>query len=209
MRSMLILLLLIAFDCFVHAQSVQPESKLQPSLGLEIQGYPTDVISSARTELLFYNANALNMSAGYNWFNHRDLGKHQAEKGGGFGSSLGYRRYFENEGLKGFFVGVKSDVWINKVHWKDFKGDGSLLISGTSKITVWQPTLSAGYRVKFANDLLSFEPNIAFGYEWNVRTTGNITYADPAILITDEVFKTGDGLIFLFGFSFMATFRNK
>lgn len=209
MRLISILFIFMTFGGFVHAQTVEQDLKLQPSLGFEIQGYPTGVISSVRTELLFYNANAFNMSVGYNWFNHRDLGKHQAEKGGGFGCSLGYRRYFENEGLKGFFVGVKNDIWFDKVHWKDFKGDGSLLISGTSKVTVVQPTIAAGYRVKFANDLLSFEPNIAFGYEWNVRTNGKITYADPAILITDEIFKTGDGLIFLFGFSFMAALRNK
>lgn len=203
MKSLLIFFFMLFVSYSIHAQEDINNKKLQTSLGIELQGYPTGVLSAVRTELLFNNANALNIRVGHNWFNHRDLGKHQIEKGGGAGFSIGYRRYLENEGLKGFFVGARSDLWFNKVNWKDFKGDKTLLISGTSNITVIQPTIEAGYKVKFTNNLLSFEPNIAFGYEWNANIKGSITYADPTVNYREEIFETGEGIIFLLGFSFM------
>ncbi|MEZ5008205.1 MAG: DUF3575 domain-containing protein [Chitinophagales bacterium] len=203
MRILMVFLALLTISFSNQAQETYPPKKPQTSIGFELQGYPTGLISAARTELLFNNANAINIRIGYNWLNHRDVGKHQMEKGGGVGFSIGYRRYFENEGLKGFFVGVRSDLWFNKVDWKDFKGDKSLLISGTSNVIVVQPTIEAGYKVKFADNLLSFEPNIAFGYEWNAKTKGNITYADQTVNYREEIFETGEGIIFLLGFSFM------
>lgn len=137
-------------------------------IGAELQGYPTGVIPGLRADLYFSDAAKIHARAGYNIVRHGDAGEHDDERGGGFGFTLGYDILpFASHR---WTFGVRSDLWFNEVDWYDIQPDDSR-ISGTSNVTVLQPTLQAGYRIPFG-EKVELLPTLAFGYEFNVRTEG-------------------------------------
>jgi hypothetical protein len=150
-------------------------------LGFEFQAYPTGLIPGLRIEKGIGRKHAVNLRFGYNWIRHGDAGKHDDERGDGFGGSVGFRHYF-TEGQKHLFLGLRSDVWFNQIDWQD----SSPQRQGATKITVLQPTLEGGYLFLFGSGDWSFTPSIATGFEVNVKTEGE---------------ETGQGLILLGGIS--------
>lgn len=150
----------------------------QTDLSLEFQAYPTGLIPGVRIEKNFSERHAVHLRLGYQIINHRDLGVQEDEKGSGFGFTLGYKHYFR-DGYEGFFVGARNDIWLNTIDWIDNLGR-----TGTTMITVIQPTLEAGYNFVLGDTWL-FAPSVGFGFEVNVRTEG-----EP----------TGEGAILLVGF---------
>ena len=212
LRSNFISVFLLILVCYnkVSAQDTT-DQKFTFYIGTEIQAYPTGAIPGIFFEVVKNNSNSLHAKFGYNVVRHRDLGVHDLERGGGYGFTLGYKRYLRNEGLKGFYLGARSDMWFNKVDWEDYESIDEqpqvLTSSGRSDIVVLQPTLLAGYQLSFGSDRLSFSPQIAFGWEINVITKRveaewNEQYLK---LIADEPSSldpsTGQGAIFLAGFS--------
>lgn len=133
----------------------------------ELQIYPTGIIPGVNLAYRFSDDQEIDLRFGYQFINHRDLGVHDEEKGDGLGVSLGYNKYFGEE-YKKFSIGIRSDLWINTLDWKDNVPNGE--ITGTSKVTVLQPTIIAGW--SFPMSQFSFTPTLAFGYEVNVHTTG-------------------------------------
>lgn len=209
--------LLIAFS--LSAQDVKDDDALDSifadtsvradiSVGLEFQTYPTGFIPGAVIDATFNEANAMILRLGYNWFNHRSLGVHDREEGHGFGFSAGYRRYFEPQGLKGFFIGLRTDWWFNTVDWSEHVNDDrsqAVLLSSTSDIIVLQPVFETGYRVRFKNKMATFTPTIALGYEINISTSGEVLPPAPEGGWPDGVntsADTGEGVIFLAGIAF-------
>jgi len=167
----------------------QIENNNPTDIGIDFQVYPTGIIPGLRLELTSGNKNAYLIRAGYNLVRHRDLGKHEDERGGGFGFTLGYKRYFK-DGFSKFFLALKSDLWFNSVDWKDNIGMPNEL-SGNTKVTVLQPTLEGGYAFELANGNIVFTPTIALGAEINIKTDG------------EEV---GEGTILLLGLNLMKRF---
>ncbi len=149
-------------------------------LSFEFQAYPTGLIPGVHFEKSLNTRSAVLFRLGYNWFRHRDLGVHEDERGGGFGGTLGYRRYFK-EGFQGWNLAIKNDIWWNEVDWYDI-GVNDLRIEGETSLTVLQPTAELGYTF-LKNDSLVFTPTLAFGFEWNVRTDGAPTGEGPIILL--------------------------
>lgn len=149
-------------------------------VNFEFQAYPTGLIPGVRLES-GNGKNAAHLRLGYNWIRHGDFGKHEDERGDGFGFSLGYKRYLKT-GQMAFFTGVKNDIWFNQIGWKDNIGKPNER-KGQTKITVIQPTAEFGYAF-LLNPTLVIAPNIAVGYEINAKTKG-----EP----------TGEGAIFLIG----------
>lgn len=170
--------------CFTLALlAVFATSKAQDlpfDLHFEFQAYPAGLIPGLRAEQGFGGKNAAHLRLGLNLMDHRDLGKHDDETGTGWGFTLGYKRYFR-EGYRGPFVGARSDVWFNEMDWMDNDGPRT----GTTKITVLQPTAETGWLLPLG-EKFHFTPSVAFGYEVNVKTEG-----EP----------TGEGAIFLLGIS--------
>ncbi len=138
-------------------------------VGFEIQQYSTGFLLGVRSEVGLSPHNALDVRVGYNLLDHQNLGIHQSEKGDGLGLSLGYRHYFKSNN-KGFFLGVRSDLWWNEVDWKDNIGEANE-IEGTSKVTVLLPTAIGGYRYLLSDHWL-ITPTVAFGAGINVKTEG-------------------------------------
>ncbi len=153
-------------------------------VGLEVQAYPTGVIPGIHLEWGVGSKNGVLARIGYNIVRHRDLGVHEDERGGGFGFSLGYRRYFK-ENRNGFFLGARTDLWFNDVAWRD-DIDLPTEISGDTEVTVLQPTAEAGYVLNLNKGWI-FVPSIAFGAEININTEGA---------------PVGEGAIVLLGFTF-------
>lgn len=153
-------------------------------LGFEFQAYPTGLIPGLRLESGFGEQHAVHLRLGYNWLRHQGYGVHEDERGDGFGFTLGYKYYFK-PGFERWFLGIKNDIWWNEVDWMDNIGQSDE-ISGTTNITVVQPTLEGGIALPVGENWF-FSPTIAFGYEINVVTKG-----EP----------TGEGAILLLGFTF-------
>ncbi len=147
---------------------------------LEMQAYPTGLIPGLRLSLPAGKHGSLHMRGGYNVVQHRDQGVHQDERGGGFGFSLGYDRYF-TKNYTGWLAGLRCDLWFNTIDWKGSIGPVAVE-SGTSKVTVLQPTAGMGYQWSFDHGNWLLAPGIAFGYEVNIDTRGEPT-GEGAILL--------------------------
>ena len=155
----------------------------QLDLSFEFQAYPTGLIPGLRLEKSIGKKSAVNARVGYQFIDHRDLGVQDDETGNGYGFTLGYKYYFK-EGFRGFSLGVRNDFWFNEIDWvSDVNG---IEASGTSNITVVQPTAEAGYLIPIGENWI-FTPTIAFGVEINVKTDG-----EPV----------GEGAILLVGLNF-------
>lgn len=153
--------------------------------GIEFQAYPTGLLPGLRFELPASEHGLLELRLGYNFVRHGDQGVHDDEKGDGLGFTLGYR-YFFNEAHLGFGLGVRSDLWFNKIDWTD-EVNSVLEIGGTSNVTVLQPTVQAFYTLPVGRSW-SFTPTLGFGREINIKTEG------------EEV---GEGFIGLIGLEFV------
>jgi len=168
----------ILLTCFLYFSS----SAQVLDITTEFQAYPTGLIPGLRFEKPFNEKNAVHLRLGYNWIRHGSLGVHDDERGDGFGFSVGYKRYLKPE-YRSWYLGIKNDFWFNELDWEDLDAFGS--VTGTTRITVVQPTLEAGYLFLLKNDWI-FSPSIAFGFEVNVRTQGA---------------EVGEGAILLLGFN--------
>ncbi len=169
----LIFLFLFSFTILgIQAQSVKDVS-------FEFQLYPTGAIPGLRFETSVSQSSSVLFRVGYNIVRHRDLGVHDDERGGGFGGSVGYKRYFK-EDYKGWSLSIKTDVWFNDIDWYDI-GPMDVRVDGFTSITVLQPTLELGYT--FVNNSFSVTPTLSFGAEWNVRTDGEPTGQGTIILL--------------------------
>ncbi len=151
----------------------------QTDVAFEFQAYPTGLIPGLRLSKAVGTRAEWHVRLGYNWIRHGDAGVHEDERGAGYGGTLGYDRYF-GESRKGFFAGVRCDLWRNTIDWKDRIGQADEL-SGTTRILVVQPTLEAGWWLPL--DQRHFAaPTLAFGFEKNVVTEGEPT-GEGAILL--------------------------
>ena len=172
---------LFGFSFFVSTFLYSQNNPLD--ICFEFQAYPTGLIPGVRIEKGFDEKNAVHLRLGYQFIDHRDLGKHSDETGSGYGFTVGYKRYFKDD-FNGFFAGIRNDIWFNEIDWED--ADVQNTESGTSEIIVLQPTAEAGYLFNLGGNWI-LAPTLAFGYEVNVKTKG-----EP----------TGEGAILLVGVNF-------
>jgi len=158
--------------------SIPIDSKAQASehIGLELQVYPAGVILGIRGGLIFDRQQELNLRLGYNIARRGDFGEHDNEEGGGPGFSLGYRYHFMDN-LKDLFIGARADIWFMDIDWRDDQP----LRTGTTNITVFQPTLETGYDLLKRSDW-TVAPTVSFGYEINIKTEGD-DVGEGAILL--------------------------
>lgn len=180
-KNIAITLVIALFTCnhIAMAQAVEEEHANEPTLGLGLQVYPTGFMPSLQFEHPLSDHGLLQVRAGLNIFDHRDLGKQDEEIGSGFGGSLGYKHFFNDEATKWSLM-LKTDVWFNTVDWRNDLMSPSPEI-GTTDIVVLQPTLELGYTLMLT-DHLFVTPSLAFGLEWNVQTEGEPMGEGPILL---------------------------
>ncbi len=173
-------ILLFFFLCIISSVIAQNDEATPTDFGFEMQAYPTGLIPGIYFEKTLGERHAIHLRLGYNWIRHRDLGVHEDERGDGWGFTLGYKRYF-NQNFTGFFSTAKVDIWSNNLDWKD-NIDTPIEIRGNTSITVLQPTLEIGYLFLLSKNNLTISPTVAFGYEVNVKTKGE-PVGEGAILL--------------------------
>ena len=178
------ILFLFSISCL--SLNAQESSLKYFSAGLELQQYPTGFLLGGRGEFGF-TQHSLDFRIGYNFVDHRDLGVHANEEGGGFGFTIGYRYYFRPQNNR-FFLGVRSDLWFNTIEWQDQPP-----AAGTTNVVVLQPTAIAGY-LFLINEKWCITPTLAFGWEINIVENG-----EPV----------GEGAILLWGVNFEYRFGKK
>lgn len=160
MRKMFTVLFVILSSC-TQAQEVGYRTT---DAGAEIQWYPAGGIMAIH---LAFNAklhHSFYTRLGYNMANRKNFGKHDDEQGGGFGATFGYRYYIKYKPV-GFFLGGRTDLWALNIDWKQGTE------SGTSKVTVFQPTAELGYTF-LINDQVFITPTFTNGFEINIKTRG-------------------------------------
>lgn len=182
------ILTLYLFPCAMQAQSESADPVFEA--GLEFQAYPTGLLPGIRFGLPITDKGLFELRLGYNYVRHRDLGLHDDERGDGFGFTVGYR-YFLQEDLRGWNFGLRSDLWFNTVEWRDT--EGTFTARGESEVIVLQPTGIVGYSFNLGGGF-TLSPGIGFGVEINIHTEGE---------------KVGEGLIGLVGFSLSRYFGSR
>lgn len=156
-----ILLALVVFQNTANASGTQ--------VAFEQQVYPTGIIPGVRFERGFARRSSVHFRIGYQEIRHEDFGVHDDERGDGAGFSLGYSRFL-NTGFTGWAFGVRSDLWFNRLDWIDDEGTPEEL-SGTTQVTVLQPTVDVSYRFLMSNNFF-ITPSLAAGFEINIDTDG-------------------------------------
>ena len=140
------------------------------AVGVEVQAYPAGFILGARSDVAVSEKISVNLRLGYNFARRGDLGKHDDERGGGPGFSLGGRYYFK-PGFEGFFAGARFELWIMDIDWEDVVPNGDIS-SGSTEITVFQPLIEGGYTLLLSDGAWGITPKVTLGYEINVKTDG-------------------------------------
>jgi len=169
---------LLFFFCLLSSSTLQAQEAESTakkfSIGPEIQVYPTGIIPGLRLEKFLNSYSSINLRIGYQFIDHRDLGVQDDETGSGYGASLAYRRFF-NDDHRGFSLAVRTGIWFNTIDWET---DG---VTGTTDITVVQPVLLGEYAFR-PSSAYTITPSLGFGMEWNAVTDGEPT-GEGAILL--------------------------
>ena len=172
MKKILIALFLIGLSYCSFSQNTF-------KYGFEFQAYPTGIIVGITSDLVISNHLVGHGRAGYNLVRHRDLGVHEDERGGGFGGTVGVRYYFDDL-YRSWFAEARTDLWFNKITYKDRIGAINQT-TGKTDVTVLQPTIVGGYTFEIGSFFLS--PTIGFGYEFNIKTKGSEVGQGAIVLV--------------------------
>ena len=157
---------LIAANQAVKAQSDKPKWL---EAGIEAQIYQSGFIFTGRTQVRMTSNGTFPLRVGYHIARWKDTGEHDFEEGEGPGFGFGYRNYFLRK-HSGAFIEPRIDVWFLKVDWENYAGS-TLIGTGTSSATTFQPTVAIGYQHEF-NFPLALEIAVAFGLQINVVSSG-------------------------------------
>lgn len=131
----------------------------------EIRGYPSGAILSAGLGRGFGDNYYASAHGAYNFVDRGSNGEFQNEDGGGFGFGATVDKFFQ-PGQTGWFVGGRAELFFLEI---DYRDPG---VSGSSDITVFQPTARAGYGWQFAGGKYGLVAALSLGAEINVATDG-------------------------------------
>ncbi len=161
-----------------YAQAFGTEGNDTWGIGTELQAYPAGLIPGARGELFLGPMQNVNMRIAYNVARRQDFGKHDDERGGGWGAGIGYRRYGVRDRLP-FFAGIRIDWWELGIDWQ--QKSNAIQTSGTTRISVLQPTGEFGYDWRI-HESWSLIATVSVGAEINLVSQGE-PVGEGAILL--------------------------
>jgi hypothetical protein len=169
------MLVLILID--TQAQ-VQTEQKSEESFakgkaintGFQIQWYPAGLIPSIESEWVLTNRLSLSTRLGMNLADRQDFSPfHDHEEGEAFGGSIGLRYYRNANSFKGWFIGLKTDLWDMTIDWGNTISQNT---KGSTDILILQPTFELGYLHQIGNSKWNVGASLALGFEINIKTVG-------------------------------------
>ncbi|MFT6827223.1 MAG: hypothetical protein ACJAZV_000504 [Roseivirga sp.] len=165
MKHKTIFIIALFFSTF--SVSAQEFKKWQLNdVGLEMQAYPAGMMFMAKANFNLSEKNQFTTKVGYNMARRQDFGEHDNEEGGGLGANLAFKHYFK-ENYSGWNYSLRASLWMMTIDWSN----NAPAQSGTTSITVFQPTISGGYDFAL-NPKLKLGIFVAFGYEINVISSG-------------------------------------
>ena len=147
------------------------------ALGLALQAYPAGIIVAGRASFPIRSRSTLTVYGGYNLTDRQDFGEHDNEEGGGPGFGVAWHRYLRAR-YQGLRFGLRTDLWFLEIDWDDDAGPRS----GTTDITVLQPTGQVGYSRTVSQGRLLLEATVSLGLEINIDTQGE-PVGEGAILL--------------------------
>jgi hypothetical protein len=168
---------------YLVAPSAYAESDPSQHWGLELQAYPTGVITGLRYEWQTGEQDVIFARLAYNITERSDFGEHDDESGGGPGVGIGWRHWKDQMG-KEWHYGARLDIWDLNIDWEE---DGPPKEKGDTDIIVVQPSAELGYSWPQA-DGSRVDLTAGLGVEINVDTEGE---------------DVGEGIIALFGVTWM------
>ena len=146
-------------------------------VGMSVQGYPAGGILTLKMAREVSIADVVSVYAGFNTTDRGAWGKFANEKGGGWGFGFAWRRYrlISRAGQKsrirtGWFFGGRTDLWYLDIDWRTA---GRPAQTGSTSVTVLQPTGQVGHTWLLYDDHLSIDAIAALGAEINIKTDGD------------------------------------
>ncbi len=174
----------ILFLCFVLSPSLLVA---QHSIGIGVHSYPEGIIPTLRFDYELQNNSYLNIRAGYNFTDREDWGKHDSEKGGGFGFGLGYE--YQSFFIENLSLMLGTDLYFMEIDWEDTRRQCGVVppctdiqTKNSTNITMLQPAIGLAYQLNL-NKHVSLKPNFSFGYEFNLITKGEPVGEGSIILV--------------------------
>jgi hypothetical protein len=166
--------LMLCCCCLHHSLTAQQKPATEHGhkllVSAELQWYPAGWIIGPSVNYFVAPKHVLSARLAANIANRHDWGKNDNEKGDGLGGSLGYR-YLFTPNKNSFFIGARIDLWGMKIKWQNKIGT-PLETSGTTKITIFQPTAEVGYWIKLNGGKWNLLLSGGGGAEINIKTSG-------------------------------------
>jgi hypothetical protein len=166
------LVVLILFDNDSFSQIPKNEiNSRKTDIGFGLQFYPAGIITTVNAEIFLEEKSSLFFRSGGNFIDRKDFSTYnENEKGIGFGSTIGYRTYFNIK--KGSLVyGLYTDFWSLWINWKNNTNDVNQT-QGKTYILVLQPWAEAGYFFNIKQSRVDLGISTGFGREINIVTKG-------------------------------------
>lgn len=157
--------MMVFLSSWANAQNTRQRGT--QSLGFDLQVYPAGTIFNIKSAWAVSSKGELIGKLGYNFAQRENFGEHDSEEGNGPGFTLAYKRYLRT-GFKGWYAEGRMGMWFLHIDWMD----NTPAASGSTDISVFQPTLGIGYDFPLKNERIKLGLFVAFGYEVNVVTSG-------------------------------------
>ena len=88
-------------------------------IGFSLQIYPAGIIGMINTQLSLQKERIVIFRFGGNFANRKTFSPYNDfERGGGFGGSIGYQKYFKLKKGK-IMAGINTDIWNLWIHWEN------------------------------------------------------------------------------------------
>ena len=141
------------------------------TIGLAIQYYPAGIIGTLNVQIPLQKHDFVIYRLGGNFANRKTFSPYNDyEKGGGFGASVGYQKYFILKRGK-IVAGINTDIWNMWIHWENDMVTSNPT-TGKTYTLVLQPWVEAGYFLNFKNSNIQIGLTTGFGREINIVTNG-------------------------------------
>lgn len=152
----------------------------RPPLGTGVffQVYPEGFIPGLKGAIELTFSDVVILYTGLNFSDRGSWALQDNEKGHGIGFGLAWHHYWVPR-RQGWFFGARTDLWFLDIDWKT---DSRPVRSGTTEVTVLQPTAQIGHTWMLLENRVAFNAMASLGFKLNVHTSGRPVRQGVAML---------------------------